>query len=62
VSWEEAMKFIQKINSLSDKRFRLPTEAEWEYVAKYGGKAEVDQYGGQEQFYKGNWLVLRQFR
>jgi formylglycine-generating enzyme required for sulfatase activity len=52
VSWEEAMKFIQKINSLSDKRFRLPTEAEWEYVAKYGGKAEVDQYGGQEEFIK----------
>ena len=52
VSWEDAMIFIKKINDISNKRFRLPTEAEWEYVAKFGGKMEVDKEGGQEEYIK----------
>jgi formylglycine-generating enzyme required for sulfatase activity len=47
---EEVMKFIRKVNSLSNKKFRLPTEAEWEYVAKAGGKAEIDKAGGVEEY------------
>ncbi len=52
VSWEEVMKFIRKLNVISDIRFRLPTEAEWEYVAKIGGKAELDAAGGPEAYIK----------
>lgn len=52
VSWEEVMKFIRKVNLASGKKFRLPTEAEWEYVAKMGGKAEIDAAGGQEAYIK----------
>lgn len=52
VSWEEVMKFIRKLNIASNKKFRLPTEAEWEYVAKLGGKAEIDLAGGQEEYIK----------
>ena len=52
VSWEEVMKFIRKLNSVTEKKFRLPTEAEWEYVAKLGGRAEVDAAGGQEEYIK----------
>lgn len=52
VSWEEAMKFISKVNVLSNKKFRLPTEAEWEYAARIGGKEEIDMAGGPEEFIK----------
>jgi formylglycine-generating enzyme required for sulfatase activity len=52
VSWEEVMKFIKKLNVLGNEKFRLPTEAEWEYVAKYGGKEEIDKAGGPEEFIK----------
>lgn len=52
VSWEEVMLFIRKVNSLSSKTFRLPTEAEWEYVAKFGGKEEIDKAGGAEEYIK----------
>lgn len=52
VSWEEAMKFIRKVNIASNKKFRLPTEAEWEYVARLGGKAEIEKAGGQEAYIK----------
>lgn len=52
VSWEEANLFIEKLNSLSNRKFRLPTEAEWEYVARLGGKAEIDKAGSQEAYIK----------
>jgi formylglycine-generating enzyme required for sulfatase activity len=52
VSWEEVMKFIKKLNVLGNEKFRLPTEAEWEYMARYGGKEEIDKAGGPEEFIK----------
>jgi formylglycine-generating enzyme required for sulfatase activity len=36
VSWEEAVEFCERLSRKTGRKYRLPTEAEWEYACRAG--------------------------
>lgn len=57
VSWNDTQIFIERFQKITGKSFRLPTEAEWEFVAKGGTKSQNFIYSGSNSLNDIAWNI-----
>ena len=55
VSWNDCQEFIQKLNSLTGRNFRFPTEAEWEFACRGGNNSRGYKYSGSNNLGNVAW-------
>ena len=55
VSWNDAQEFCAELSRMTGRRFRLPTEAEWEYAARGGKKSTNAKYSGSSSLANVAW-------
>lgn len=57
VSWYNCQAFIRKLNALTGRKFRLPTEAEWEYAARGGAVSHSYPFSGSADPWSCMWFL-----
>ncbi len=58
VNWYDSQEFIRKLNQMTGKHFRLPTEAEWEYAARGGIRSRGYKYAGSDNLNDVAWYSV----
>lgn len=57
VSWDECQLFVKKLSDMTGIKFRLPTDAEWEYAAKGAKENDTHLYSGSDRLNDVAWTI-----
>ena len=57
VSWYDCQVFLRKLNAMTGRTFRLPTEAEWEYAARGGKFSRHYGFSGSNDMRSVMWFL-----
>ena len=57
ITWSDANEYVTRLNNATGKKYRLPTEAEWEYAARGGKKSTGQKYSGSNDINLVAWYT-----
>ena len=62
LTWDESYQFINKLNAFTNKKYHLPSEAQWEYAAIGGKKSHGFKHAGSNDINKVGWTNVNEMK
>ena len=62
ITWDESYQFINKLNAITDKKYHLPSEAQWEYAAIGGKKSHGFKHAGSDDIKEVGWTNVNEMK
>ncbi len=57
ITWQEAVEFCERLSRRENKRYRLPSEAEWEYACRAGTTTAYNTGDGEPALMEAGWFL-----
>lgn len=62
ITWDESYQFINKLNVITNRKYHLPSEAQWEYAAIGGKKSHGFKHAGSDDIKEVGWTNVNEMK